>query len=79
MGIGTKRIVHQKQYIVSRSNFFFNNAVRLSTKKIERRYALGFSEGGGIVAVVAASEAAAAPAVAWLCGGGKRLTERRQR
>jgi hypothetical protein len=34
---------------------------------------------GGVVAVVAASEAAAAPAVAWHCGGGKRPTERRQR
>jgi hypothetical protein len=34
---------------------------------------------GGVVAVVAASEAAAAPAVAWHCGGGKRPTERRKR
>jgi hypothetical protein len=31
-----------------------------------------------VVAIVAASEAVAAPAVAWHCGGGKRPTERRQ-
>ena len=39
----------------------------------------GGSDRGGVVAIVAASEAVAAPAVAWHCGGGKRLTERRQR
>ena len=32
-----------------------------------------------VVAIVAASEAVAAPAVAWHCGGGKRPTEQRQR
>ena len=39
----------------------------------------GGSDRGGVVAIVAASEAVAAPAVAWHCGGGKRPTERRQR
>ncbi len=37
------------------------------------------SDRGGVVAIVAASEAVAAPAVAWHCGGGKQPTERRQR
>ena len=37
------------------------------------------SNRGGVVAIVAVSEAVAAPAVAWHCGGGKRPTERRQR
>ena len=39
----------------------------------------GVSNRGGVVAIVAASEAAAAPAVAWHCGGGKRPSEQRQR
>ncbi len=39
----------------------------------------GGSNRGGVVAIVAASEAVAAPAVAWHCGGGKRPTEQRQR
>jgi hypothetical protein len=34
---------------------------------------------GGIVAVVAASEAVAAPAAAWHFGGEKRPSEQRQR
>ena len=36
----------------------------------------GGSDRGGVVAIVAALEAVAAPAVAWHCGGGKRPTER---
>jgi len=39
----------------------------------------GGSNRGGVMAIVAASEAVAAPAVAWHCGGGKWPTERRQR
>ena len=39
----------------------------------------GGSDRGGVVAIVAASEAVAAPAVAWHCGRGKRPTERQQR
>ena len=39
----------------------------------------GGSNKGGIVAIVAVSEAVAAPAVAWHCGEGKRPTEQRQR
>ena len=39
----------------------------------------GGSDRGGVMVIVAVSEAVAVPAVAWHCGQGKRPTELRQR